>query len=70
MTQMRGAKGSNKYPFLPPDPEVGWVPYVWLVYMVWFMMFPFLGRVASMGALADRRRGGWSFCPFISRRTG
>lgn len=33
---------ARRYPFLPPDREVGWVPYLWLVYslqiplLVWF----------------------------------
>ena len=32
----------RKYPFLPADPEIGWVPYIWLVYVGWYVLIPFL----------------------------
>jgi two-component system sensor histidine kinase DesK len=35
------AERVRKYPFLPADPEIGWMPYGWLVYLVWFVMVPF-----------------------------
>jgi two-component system sensor histidine kinase DesK len=30
----------RKYPFLPPNPDISWVPYVWLIYVVWFALVP------------------------------
>jgi two-component system sensor histidine kinase DesK len=32
----------RKYPFLPPNPDIGWVPYVWLIYVFWFAVIPFI----------------------------
>jgi len=39
------AEPVRKYPFLPADPEIGWVPYVWLVYLAYFALFPLVGDV-------------------------
>jgi two-component system sensor histidine kinase DesK len=30
----------RKYPFLPPNQDISWVPYVWLVYVLWFALVP------------------------------
>lgn len=30
----------RKYPFLPPDTEIGWMPYLWLVYLGFFTIDP------------------------------
>jgi two-component system sensor histidine kinase DesK len=30
----------RKYPFLPPNEDISWVPYVWLVYVGWFALVP------------------------------
>lgn len=27
-----GAPQGKRYPFLPPDPDIGWLPYLWLIY--------------------------------------
>jgi len=39
------AERVRKYPFLPADPEVSWIPYVWLVYLAYFVMFPLVDQV-------------------------
>ncbi|HEU0013574.1 MAG TPA: hypothetical protein VFQ45_07805, partial [Longimicrobium sp.] len=26
---------------LPPDPDLGWTPYVWLIYLATFLVAPF-----------------------------
>jgi two-component system sensor histidine kinase DesK len=33
----------RRYPFLPPDPVVGWTPYVWLFYLSFFLLDPLQG---------------------------
>jgi two-component system, NarL family, sensor histidine kinase DesK len=38
----------RKYPFLPPDAEIGWMPYLWLVYLGFFTIDPIFGG-ASLG---------------------
>ncbi len=30
----------GRYPFLPDDPEIGWMPYLWLVYLGFFTIDP------------------------------
>lgn len=30
--------GRRKYPFLPPDPQQGWLPYMWLLYLLNFIL--------------------------------
>ncbi len=32
----------RRYPFLPADPEIGWVPYLWLVYVLQIPAFVWL----------------------------
>ncbi len=32
----------RKYPFLPADSEIGWMPYLWLVYLGFFTIDPIL----------------------------
>lgn len=36
------AEKPKKYPFLPADAEVGWIPYLWLVYLGFFTIDPIL----------------------------
>jgi len=49
---------ARRYPFLPPDPQLGWTPYVWLVYLAFFLLGPlFAGGgvrewVASLAVVA------------------
>lgn len=33
---------------LPKNPEIGWTPYVWLVYLGFFLSFPFLGKTTVL----------------------
>ncbi|HEX6203826.1 MAG TPA: sensor histidine kinase [Thermoanaerobaculia bacterium] len=33
----------RRYPFLPPDRVLGWTPYVWLVYLSFFLVEPLAG---------------------------
>ena len=42
---LASAERIRKYPFLPPDLEVGWTPYCWLVYLAWFLLSPFFDHV-------------------------
>jgi two-component system sensor histidine kinase DesK len=35
-----GGKTPKKYPFLPADPDIGWLPYAWLAYLIWFLWYP------------------------------
>ena len=37
----------RRYPFLPPDPVVGWTPYVWLFYLSFFVLDPLQGRTSA-----------------------
>lgn len=32
---------------LPPNSEVGWTPYAWLVYLVFFVMYPIFGHASK-----------------------
>ncbi len=32
----------RKYPLLPPDREIGWLPYLWLVYLIQFWAYGFM----------------------------
>ena len=41
----------RKYPFLPADPDIGWLPYAWLTYLVWFFVYPAI--VHASGARMD-----------------
>ena len=36
---------ARKYPFLPPSRHVGWLPYVWLIYVAYFLVEPALNHV-------------------------
>lgn len=66
---MRGALLALHRRLLPPDPDVGWVPYLWIVYLLPFLLTPFLrpssaletaGTLAvSLGFLALYFRGYW-----------
>lgn len=33
---------------LPKDPELGWTPYAWLVYLGFFLMYPALGKASAL----------------------
>lgn len=33
---------------LPKDPELGWTPYVWLVYLGFFLLYPVLGKPSAL----------------------
>jgi two-component system, NarL family, sensor histidine kinase DesK len=37
----------RRYPLLPPDPMVGWTPYVWLVYLSFFLVDPLQGPTSA-----------------------
>src|SRR3954463_12916663 len=43
---------------LPDDPEIGWMPYAWLIYLIPFVAYPALARgsafhwVATVAGLA------------------
>src|SRR3954447_3195254 len=32
---------------LPDDPEIGWMPYAWLIYLISFVAYPALARVSA-----------------------
>src|SRR4051812_50202553 len=32
---------------LPDDPEIGWMPYAWLIYLIPFVVYPALARVSA-----------------------
>ena len=32
---------------LPPNPEVGWTPYAWLIYILIFLLYPFFGQAST-----------------------
>jgi len=34
--------------FLPKDPEIGWTPYVWLVYLSFFLSYPLVGKASAL----------------------
>lgn len=38
---------NRRYPFLPPGNASGWLPYLWLVYLIQFLIFP-IGTNASI----------------------
>ena len=48
----------RKYPFLPADAELGWLPYLWLLYFIQFLIFPYFSHASAFewavtaGALA------------------
>ncbi len=33
----------RRYPFLPADPEIGWTPYLWLIYLLQVPLFVWFG---------------------------
>jgi two-component system sensor histidine kinase DesK len=33
---------------LPKDPEIGWAPYAWLIYIVPFLAYPAMGRTSAL----------------------
>lgn len=37
----------RRYPFLPPDRVLGWTPYVWLIYLSFFLVDPIAGRTSA-----------------------
>ncbi|HEY2738997.1 MAG TPA: hypothetical protein VGK45_11380, partial [Thermoanaerobaculia bacterium] len=37
---------------LPEDHRIGWTPYVWLVYLGYFVIYPIMSRSLLEGALA------------------
>jgi two-component system sensor histidine kinase DesK len=39
-TDTRARDEPRKYPFLPRDAEIGWMPYLWLVYLGFFTIDP------------------------------
>jgi two-component system sensor histidine kinase DesK len=38
----------RKYPFLPPSRHVGWLPYVWLIYLMNFVIEPAFGHASAL----------------------
>jgi two-component system sensor histidine kinase DesK len=40
MTTAEPRPRRGRYPFLPDDPEIGWMPYLWLVYLGFFTIDP------------------------------
>ena len=38
----------RKYPFLPADPDIGWLPYAWLTYLVWFFVYPAIVHASAL----------------------
>jgi len=43
---------TQRVPFLPPDRQLGWTPYAWLVYSLPFLILPFWFRVPWQGRTA------------------
>jgi two-component system sensor histidine kinase DesK len=39
---------ARKYPFLPPSRHVGWLPYVWLIYVAYFLVEPALNHAPAL----------------------
>jgi two-component system sensor histidine kinase DesK len=33
---------------LPKDPEIGWAPYAWLIYIVPFLVYPAMSRISAL----------------------
>lgn len=53
---------NRRYPFLPPDNESRWLPYLWLVYLLQFLFYP-LSRNASWVEWAATLGGVTVFLP-------
>jgi two-component system sensor histidine kinase DesK len=38
----------RKYPFLPPNRHLGWLPYVWLIYIGYFLVEPSFNHASAL----------------------
>lgn len=41
-------KPRRRYPFLPDDPAIGWIPYLWLVYLGFFTIHPIFAGASML----------------------
>ncbi len=46
----------RRYPFLPADPEIGWTPYLWLIYLLQVPLLHDLLRILNCIFLVPKQQ--------------